>query len=539
MPMYLKKDTIKFLEASIETISMAIMSLGIPERIELRNSETKRAITIGMIGISAELAMNAILVQANGNKSLLLPSGKYKSASMILDDFKKLIKEKNLKLSFLIKDVDNVEEMLSKILSKISKFKLLITLRASGIHGGNGISRDACFVAINDVIDFLNLISRSSRIKPYTASIPQKVEIIKENPLVIDELIEKLKLSEDIVEKANAIASLYLVAPELPENPEVWMESFEKLTISPKSSDITFLLDTLKSSKYASLIKVTGSDIGLPVVVKVDNPAAIPIEPQFLKKSFTSIKDRFYADTRSANGRLDENILDVPPIDSIYEISAFKFEKLGMQIDENGQLSYTEMWSLICSSLSYPGTIGPIWYFIRKCDNMGQLKSYMKKALRTSDTKLNKNYKKVENCFNAIANETEVDINDEYVKSIIQIKENSDKKREGLRDNIDKQIGTTRELPIELVNDFQKYENEETTLGDLIINILDNKYNLDESNKTYWAKAFCEASTEEEDLEGILAILKTREMRNIHTVARKIMQMIDFVNYGPAIRINS
>ena len=141
MPMYLKKDTIKFLEASIETISMAIMSLGIPERIELRNSETKRAITIGMIGISVELAMNAILVQANGNKSLLLPSGQYKSASMILDDFKKLIKEKNLKLSFLIKDVDNVEiqqklflytifgEMIHPFEQSIKKIRLAFTRR--------------------------------------------------------------------------------------------------------------------------------------------------------------------------------------------------------------------------------------------------------------------------------------------------------------------------------------------------------------------------------------------------------------------------
>ena len=158
MPMYLKKDTIRFLESSIETISMAITSLGIPDRIELRSDLAKNAITVGMVGISAELAMNAILIQANGSKSLFLPSGYYKSAGNILEDFKKLIKERNLKISFLMKDVDDIDNMLNEILKKIAKFKILMPIRASGVHAGIGVSKDACIVAINDVIDFLNLI---------------------------------------------------------------------------------------------------------------------------------------------------------------------------------------------------------------------------------------------------------------------------------------------------------------------------------------------------------------------------------------------
>ena len=64
-----KKDSVRFLESSIETISMAITSLGIPERIDLRNNLAKNSVTIGMTGISAELAMSAILTQANGKKA--------------------------------------------------------------------------------------------------------------------------------------------------------------------------------------------------------------------------------------------------------------------------------------------------------------------------------------------------------------------------------------------------------------------------------------------------------------------------------------
>ena len=538
MPMYLKKDSIRFLESSIETISMAITSLGSPERIDLRNNLAKNSVTIGMTGISAELAMSAILTQANGKKSLLLPSGYYKSASNILEDFKKLIKERNLKISFLIKDVDDMEKMLNDILNKLSKFKLLMPLRASGVHAGIGVSKDVCIVAINNVIDFLSLISKSSRIKPYTFSIPKKIEIIKENQILIDELIEKLKKSNDIVEKANAIASIYLVAPELPEHSEIWMDSFEKLMISPKADDISFLLDTLKDSKYASLIKVSKNELGLPVVVEKDNPLSLPIEPQFLKKSFTSIKDRFYADTRVSNGRLEESILDVPPIDSIYEIFTFKFEKLGIKSDKNGLISHNETWSLICSSLTYAGTIGPIWYFIRKTDNINQLKAYLKKALNTADTKLNKNFKKIKDSFDAVFSEGEIESTEEYVKNIIEMKEIADKRRENLEILIEKQKGTPKELKGIAMEDFNKFEDEEITLGDLIINIIDDKYKFDNNEKIYWAKNFCESATEEDDLEGILAIIKTKEMKSIHTVARKAIQMIDFVNYGPSVKMD-
>ena len=43
--------------------------VGSPERIDLRNNLAKNSVTIGMTGISAELAMSAILTQANGKKA--------------------------------------------------------------------------------------------------------------------------------------------------------------------------------------------------------------------------------------------------------------------------------------------------------------------------------------------------------------------------------------------------------------------------------------------------------------------------------------
>lgn len=114
----------------------------------------------------------------------------------------------------------------------------------------------------------------------------------------------------------------------------------------------------------------------------------------------------------------------------------------------------------------------------------------------------------------------------------------ADTKRENLKDLIDRQKGTSKEFNIDALKDYERYENEEINLGDIIINILDDKYNFNERDKMYWAKNICEALTEEDELEGVLATLKNREKNSIHSVARKAIQMIDFVNYGPSIRIN-
>ena len=101
MPMYLKRETIRLLEASIEAISIAITALGLPKRIELRENTSENAIEIGLVGVAAELAMSAIIVQVNGAKALRLPSGFYKTGTQIVDDFKSLMRNRLPKMAFL------------------------------------------------------------------------------------------------------------------------------------------------------------------------------------------------------------------------------------------------------------------------------------------------------------------------------------------------------------------------------------------------------------------------------------------------------
>ena len=46
MPMYLKRDAIRFIEASVSAISMAVAALGMPRRYDFREEAAENAIAI-------------------------------------------------------------------------------------------------------------------------------------------------------------------------------------------------------------------------------------------------------------------------------------------------------------------------------------------------------------------------------------------------------------------------------------------------------------------------------------------------------------
>ena len=61
MPMYLKRDSIRFLEASVSAISLAVTSVGLPQRYEFREESAEYAIAIGLAGVAADITLLMIL----------------------------------------------------------------------------------------------------------------------------------------------------------------------------------------------------------------------------------------------------------------------------------------------------------------------------------------------------------------------------------------------------------------------------------------------------------------------------------------------
>lgn len=536
MPMYLKRDTIRLLEASVESISMAVTALGLPKRYELRESAAENSVAIGLAGVSVELAMSAIIVQAKGEQALCMPSGFYKTGTHIVDDFKTLITSQIPKLVFLTQNVANPSEHIATILSLTSKFKLLTKSRAGGLHAGKGPSRDVCIACVNDVIVFIQLLGKSSRIKPYTETVPHIIEMPKSYELIVDDLVAKLNQSTSADDKATAISSIYLVIPDLPTEEPEWLGAFDRLIVSPRNNDITFLLDTLKSSKYASLIKVAKSADAIPVVVQKGNPVALPIEPQYLKKSFSDIRDRWYADRGTANGRLDQKQFDPPPIESVYEIFAFQFHILQITHNEEEQLTAADTWPLVASSLCYPGTLGPYWYFVRKTSDWGQLELYMSRAVKVGGKTLRTGFKEFKSSFDALKNGKSLSKSEKYVAELLKDYEQSCGRRESLLNLGTKHIKKEKELCAEAYVDLTEVANEEMPVGKVLIKLAENQYTFSsEGSRKYWARILCEAASEIEDTPGLLAILKSSELTVAYTAARKAFRTIDFINYGPKI----
>lgn len=536
MPMYLKRDAIRFIEASVSAISMAVAALGMPRRYDFREEAAENAVAIGIAGVAAELSMSAVIVQAQGEDALKFPTGFYKTGSHIVDDFKKLVGSQIPKMMFLTQGIEEPSTHIAKLLEMASKLKLLTKLRAGGLHAGRGPSMDVSIACVNDVIAFISLLGTSSRIKSYIDTLPKPITITKSYDLIVDELIQKVAQSNTTLEKVSLLASVYLVIPELPDDEPEWFPAFERALVAPQENDISFLLDTLEKSRYGSLIKVSKGKESIPVTIQKGNIHALPIEPQYLKKSFRDIKDRLYADIGTANGRLDQKQFDAPPIESVYEMFAFPYHVIGITQQEDEQLSATETWPLVASSLSYSGTLGPYWYFVRKTADLGQLESYINRAAKYAGKTLKNGIKEFKPYIEKMRKEIPLSKNDKQISVLLSEYEKSGEKKKKLIDLSEKYIGKEKELCQEAQDDLQKLMEEELHVGDLLIKLVENVYSFQtEESQKYWARTLCECATELEDARGLYAVISETNFSSAYTAVRKAFRIIDFINYGPKL----
>jgi len=70
MPSLLRKDTIRLLEASVNSLNLALIGLSLPLRNEPREHSSLYSSEIGLIGAAAEQAVNACITQVFGLKGL-------------------------------------------------------------------------------------------------------------------------------------------------------------------------------------------------------------------------------------------------------------------------------------------------------------------------------------------------------------------------------------------------------------------------------------------------------------------------------------
>lgn len=246
MPSLLRYDTIRLFEASVEALHMAVGSLGSEKRVDFRQQAAEHAIEIGLIGTAAELAMSACVIQARGPEAIKWPSGQYKTAGAILEEFRQIVAEPTATSSFLTEGSKDPASHRTSLLEVAKTFRVLIPARAGALHAGRGLMHEVTVIQANGVADFLNLLATSRRLGPYLRYIPRCLWYSQDRSIVIEDLRSKLEHTKG-ADRAAALASIYLVLPDIPDEEPDWLQAFSRVTISPKERDVEYLMSTLST----------------------------------------------------------------------------------------------------------------------------------------------------------------------------------------------------------------------------------------------------------------------------------------------------
>lgn len=536
MPNLLRYDAIRLFEASVENLHLAVLGLGGAKRTIFRQPAAQFAPEIGLIGACVELAMSGCLVHAFGPSILLWPSGQYKTGGQILSEFRGFIKGARANSEFIVQGVDSPDDHRKMLIESTSSFKVLFTMRAGGLHAGRGLIHEATAFQLNLVADFLEFLGKSSRIHPYLNQIPRCLCYSRNRTIIVEDLSRRLKESSE-GDKASLLSSIYLVLPDVPENQPEWLEALERVSIAPKERDIEYLLGILETAVPASLRRASKSGEGIPVVVRPEDPNALPISPHYLRRQLSEIPDLWNADIGTANGRLVAGCLDLPPEEAVREIMALGFERSGI-LKEDQMFTAHESWAPIMASLGYIGTPGPYWFLVRRTSELGQLKARLSKASKL----LKRAKKRVDECnagLDSIINDSKIKKENIFFDPIIKDIDSSEKKRNRLMDNYRRtEIDISKALPLELEKEIEAVSDGGQPVGPLILNLLEHESISDPALK-YWARILAESSSDADDIPALVAVLNKEEAgAAAHTAARKAIRRIDFRLYGPAVDLS-
>jgi len=528
MPPLLRRHAIRLLEASLESLDLAVSSLGATKRRGFRDPAARYAPEIGLIGAAAELAMSACLVQAYGSRATVLPNGKFKPFSQILDEFRALVRRTDHASEFLFQEVPDPEPHRGQLLGLTESFSRLASVRAGGLHAGQGLLHEAMVVQANLVADFLAALSESSRIRPYLTHIPRCLSYNEERLVIVEDLARRIaKASQP--DLPALLVSAFLVLPDVPPNEPEWLAALERITVAPRKRDIRYLLNVLERALPATLVRAGKAGDAIPVAVKPGDPRALPIEPQYLKRQFNNIRDQWYADINNANGRLEAGVLDLPPAEAVREVFAIGLENAGV-IESGKNFGPHESWPFIAASMNVQGTPGPYWFLVRRTDDLGQLRAILNKASGIAGARLRTHLSEFMPGLEAIICGKSLPAGSVLEKVMNSIQE-AISHRAGLVECFKRQEGSTKALSNSDYDVICGISEGKRPVGDFIRQLLDSGIGLEALR--YWTRELCKAALELDDVPALVKVLQNSDLVPTHTYARKAVQRIDCRYYGP------
>lgn len=541
MPKFLKNDTIALLDGGTEAFLLGLYGMAMPTQRHLHKKETKYAPIIGLFGSSAELLVKACLVQAKGLVSMFrdgdITKGVYRFGNETIEDLRKYIRDEDACISYLWGNQDEHEEQKKQILHYLGKFKLLQELRANGLHAGLGCSRDIVVSTAGDIYEFILLLSQSKKLRPYLKNIPAPEATIRDREAIIEDLSRRFRSAKGIENKIDSLRSMYLVLPYIPEMKPDWVDEFDKIAVAPNTeNDLTYLAKTLSDAHSIYLLKNRGGKDGIPVRVDPQNPDALPIAIQNIKRTLKTTPDKFNNDVLSANTRLEEGRLDLPVDDFLIDLYILGLEETKVLTAENAKLTAQQAWPFVAAAYSTNGTPRPCWFIIRVCDEIDQLIAYVKKAEKYGNGYLRRRVPQL-------------------IRSLEAIKDNNSISFTGAKDPIFKEIYPYK---IKCENIAKKSNNPFTpeflrkcsisesispivheyvvgnkNAGNALAAILEKDILTDGDRKACLALIpFC---FEDSDKNGLVSILRTEHLKGYHSLARKMIFFADFLKDGPSV----
>lgn len=541
MPKFLKDNTIVLLDGGVESYLLALYGMAMPTLRPIKKAETKYAPICGLFGVAAELLVKACLVQAKGIAAMYqdgyVSSGVFRFGSDVIEDLRRCIRDEETCISYIWSSQEDHKTQREQLLHCLGKFKLLQAERANGLHAGVGSSRDITVAAASDVYEFIRLLSESKKLKPYLKNVPAPEATIRDREAIIEDLTRRYRAAKDDHTKTALLRNMYLVLPYIPELKPDWIEAFDRIAVSPPTEgDLSYLAKTLSDAHSIYLLKNRGGKDGIPVRVEHNNPEALPIAIQNIKRELNSTPDKFYNDALSANTRLAEKRLDLPLGEFLVDLYALGLKDAGVLTNDNQYLTAQQAWPFVAAAYSVNGTPRPCWFIIRHCNEIDQLIAILRKAGDCGNGYLKKRMPELIEALQAYRNGT---------PSTIGTKKKSEFK--DLRTFTESKENIPEEKKKPFTPAFLKKNEVSAAMNEIVCefvsglqnagNCLAKALELDElcAADRKVALALLPLCLDSENKHGLISILRTEHLKGYASVARKQMFMIDFIENGPQI----
>lgn len=534
MPQYLRTSSVRLLEASQEALHLAFVGLGLPARRELRVGAAQFAASAGLIGVAVEQALSAILVQVLGEDALMASRTQFKSAREVLHDVRSLLVTPPPRASFLTYGLMDAAIHRQELHRATEGFTLIIGERAAGLHAGQGPSRAVAMVQAQKVLVFYNLLASSSRVRPYLEQRPRSPESRLDTDVIVDDLARRFHEAETLGERSAALRSLFLVLPEVPAIAPEWLDAFDRSAVAPTNDDISLLLQTLERAAPVRFHRLNAGGHGLAVAVRPNDANALPIAPHHLRRAFGDVLGQFEAYVGTANGRLNDGHLDVPPESFLLDLWVLGPNQLIQELNRE-RLTAHEAWPFIVTALSSPRISRPFWFLVSMVDDLRQLVSQLRRAFEVGGGRnLRQQQASTIEAIETLRRGQVLASDNNIVTTLRRAYADAGTRREAIAPAIERNRGTVRNVGPEAEAVLHRVSEGELVAGQAFETVMGFP---NQEAKRYWARLLAESASDPEDREMLLRIHRDDDLVPAQSAARKAMKLIDAVSYGPQVEL--